>query len=63
MTGIRAGMTGSQAQAEGARVLAAAGVASPRTDARILLAHAAGVSRDRLVLLGDQDLTVQVAEA
>ncbi len=63
MNDIRAGMTGTRAQAAAARLLAAAGVATPRTDARILLAFAAGVPRDRLVLLGDQALTGPVAEA
>lgn len=63
MSGVRAGMTGTEAQAQGARMLAAAGVACPRTDARVLLAHAAGVSRDRLVLLGDQMISDDTAEA
>lgn len=62
MTPIRAGMTGVEAQAAGARILQAAGVANPRTDARILLAYAFGVSRDRLVLLGDQPLSSEVAK-
>ncbi|MGB5558799.1 MAG: peptide chain release factor N(5)-glutamine methyltransferase [Paracoccaceae bacterium] len=56
-------MTGVQAQSTGARLLAAAGVANPRTDARILLAFAAGVSRDRLVLIGDQPLSADIVAA
>ena len=63
MTRIRAGMTGAEALSAAAVILAATGVANPRTDARILLAHAAGVPRDRLVLSGDQPLTEAFAQA
>jgi release factor glutamine methyltransferase len=40
-----------QAIDEGARVLADAGVATPRVDAEVLAAHAAGTSRGRLAVL------------
>ena len=40
---------------EAAGVLAAAGVASPRTDAELLLAHVLGISRNRLVLVDAVD--------
>ncbi|WP_051802672.1 peptide chain release factor N(5)-glutamine methyltransferase [Actinocatenispora sera] len=43
--------------ASAARLLAAAGVASPRVDAELLAAHVLGVSRGRLVLLDGVDRT------
>jgi release factor glutamine methyltransferase len=47
---------------EAARLLAAAGLESPRAEARILLAHALGVTRDE-TLSPRLSLTVQQAEA
>ncbi|HLU45168.1 MAG TPA: peptide chain release factor N(5)-glutamine methyltransferase [Natronosporangium sp.] len=47
--------SGTALVAEAARVLAAAGVASPRVDAELLAAHVLGVSRAQLVLMPDWD--------
>jgi release factor glutamine methyltransferase len=52
-------MTGPQALAAAVVTLRAAGVEDPATDARRLMAHAAGVTRDRLtVVLPDQGAEV-----
>ena len=42
-------MTVGEALREGAALLAAAGVDNPRLDARLLLGHAAGLSREALL--------------
>ncbi len=62
MNRIEAGMTGAEAQRTGAEILARAGVAAPRTDARLLLAHASGVSRDRMILMGDMPISNYLAD-
>ena len=49
-------MTAGEALRHGAALLGAAGVGSPRLDARLLLAHAAGL--DQAALLTDSDRTV-----
>ncbi|MEE9388394.1 MAG: peptide chain release factor N(5)-glutamine methyltransferase [Paracoccaceae bacterium] len=55
--GVTAGMTVVQAQFAGGRYLRAAKTADPGTDARVLLAHSIGVTRDRLILAGDTVLS------
>ena len=52
-------MTVAEALRHGAAVLTAAGVDSPRLDARLLLGHAAGLSQD--ALLRDRDAPVEAA--
>ncbi len=63
MSGIREGLTFADALAAVARRLRAAGVPDPARDARWLLAHAAGVPRDRVTLLAEEALSADAAAA
>ncbi|WP_092499506.1 peptide chain release factor N(5)-glutamine methyltransferase [Meinhardsimonia xiamenensis] len=55
-------MTGTEALARATRRLAAAGVEGPERDARILLAHALGVDRGRLLLALPAPLPAEALE-
>ena len=59
--GIAAEMTYAQAQSAGLRQLRAAAVPDPGTDARLLLAQAAGICRDRLALFHREPLSAGIA--
>ncbi len=60
---IVAGMTAAEAQTAGSSFLRSADIADPATDARVLIAHVFGVSRDTVRSIYDDPLSQSVADA